>query len=1456
MEFSLESLSNTEEMDRELIRLDLHSVFQDRVKDLYRNLQIPLPKQEQQDSLKVESEPAVGIFTNQTNQALEDEVKEVINRQLSSLRPELRDDNLDQRMAIIDYIYDSVVRESQRKINQVHKHKQLVHSVSKLKPLPKPLDDTLQALIGMSVEMLNVVLKHKEYAMLARVLSNLSQSLRSMPALTLKPMAGKNPFPDIDPSIKALVSRLKTLATQEGIPQEVCAPSIEISMSIAIADGSLSKVLDVLDLIVSSNVKMLSVDPVHKLEKFFMENSLSKKPPVSETEIFGLNFLELQKFLDPTKMHDDSARSADQKDVATSDQEHRLGESKRHRGHVEEETASTIPTTHFCARVSSLLAILCQEYGPATATPEFRGTSDRSHDGGDDDDDDQENHTKDGDSYKSEEEEEEEEEEDKLDIKEEDNSPDSNENRNNDEASPSSRARKSLGHIGSANCPRGEQAFIFDFEAEPAQVLERAGEMSSDASITIRISDAKGIALVFDDCCTALSSGAFVKIFRDADHSEYWGQERYIGSSKWPGVAGNGPLVINSETVYLAFTARKPTDTLRMQVFKATHVSTKLVLESPLQLELKPELFRHASSILRKALQKLERTVEQATQRQTRAMRESKTREAPLETYDEVADIFSYAIIVHSMLVIMRNHFYQATRDEENTNAFTSPRDLIERMRHQLVTIIELATSEAPLSLFSPPSPLSPKTPRLPTPKPRAHSSPLKSPTSPKTNQQALTMGYVHDVIRLNPDLKALERTFPSPTRTDSEIITALDRKDLKTVLRILKKRKELCVGGEEEGEEKEGGDCSSPRITEGVMLSHLQKLVWHLLVDKARNGLSSIRASLARVASSTLSHGVHIFYPDIASQIRFIIKVKEKESKALNPIEKNVYGVMMNKFRKFLTVVRTYNELETEDGLLRNFQKFLKVLSQEALETDMKQITMDKEWEKEGQRHRRIRERKEKEMKERKRLLNSLAQMAPVQVGERIFVRTRGHAECYLDGIVLDVKLADDEYSQPSSSSSSSSSSPFEAGVGEKKWILKVKAPRNSEAIRTFTYPPARKEYLLPPRNAITPSTGARVYVSYGDPRVEGRWAWYGGKVTRWTRSPQNRNAGLAAVKFDDNEDGEFKYPSPNINDAISDKKIESYEFNELPIIVIPNLWLHLRNTDLHRAQAQLEAKVWSSEQEPYTVQCLKVASREGAIAINDRRVRAVSNFPTCIAEGPRLKRGKWYYEVKLTSKYIGQIGWAIKDEFKPPGYNDGTGDDKVSWAYDGIRQVCFHNGKIPYKTGRWNVGDIVGCALDLDKREMSFYLNGKTPGIAFKGFRIGTGLTPAVTFSAQSNNPGSGKLIFASHLLRHTPHGYRALLDARYSLEFRGKGTQSKFRTGHLAMANSLLRQLIARTRFWLDSEAAMLKQAEVAKSASSASEDSKGTPSLVLAPVGAGAASPRSSSNSGLSELVSAN
>lgn len=105
----------------------------------------------------------------------------------------------------------------------------------------------------------------------------------------------------------------------------------------------------------------------------------------------------------------------------------------------------------------------------------------------------------------------------------------------------------------------------------------------------------------------------------------------------------------------------------------------------------------------------------------------------------------------------------------------------------------------------------------------------------------------------------------------------------------------------------------------------------------------------------------------------------------------------------------------------------------------------------------------------------------------------------------------------------------------------------------------------------------------------------------------------------------------------------------------------------------------------------------------------------------------GVWYYEVLLITAGVMQIGWATRDStflnhvrnfilalinlLTPIWLQEGCGigDDQFSVAYDGCRKLIWHNAKSePHSKKCWAAGDVLGCLLDLNKKEVVFYLNG----------------------------------------------------------------------------------------------------------------------------------------------------
>ena len=110
---------------------------------------------------------------------------------------------------------------------------------------------------------------------------------------------------------------------------------------------------------------------------------------------------------------------------------------------------------------------------------------------------------------------------------------------------------------------------------------------------------------------------------------------------------------------------------------------------------------------------------------------------------------------------------------------------------------------------------------------------------------------------------------------------------------------------------------------------------------------------------------------------------------------------------------------------------------------------------------------------------------------------------------------------------------------------------------------------------------------------------------------------------------------------------------------------------------------------------------------------------------------KGKWCYEVLLESNGLFQFGFCqLKTPFTP---SYGVGDDIHSFGYDGYRLSCWNEKENRY--GKvWDYGDIIGVCIDLEKRQVEFFQNGESLGIALKNIEGGNGQIgyfPGLSFS-----------------------------------------------------------------------------------------------------------------------------
>uniref|UniRef100_A0A3Q1FNV9 RING-type E3 ubiquitin transferase n=1 Tax=Acanthochromis polyacanthus TaxID=80966 RepID=A0A3Q1FNV9_9TELE len=138
-----------------------------------------------------------------------------------------------------------------------------------------------------------------------------------------------------------------------------------------------------------------------------------------------------------------------------------------------------------------------------------------------------------------------------------------------------------------------------------------------------------------------------------------------------------------------------------------------------------------------------------------------------------------------------------------------------------------------------------------------------------------------------------------------------------------------------------------------------------------------------------------------------------------------------------------------------------------------------------------------------------------------------------------------------------------------------------------------------------------------------------------------------------------------------------------------------------------------------------------EGLLFVDDDLLGVIghSNFSS-IRATTCVYKGKWAYEVLISSQGLMQIGWCtLSCRFNQ---EEGVGDTPDSYAYDGNRVRKWNVTTTNYGKS-WAAGDIVSCLIDLDEGTITFCLNGQSLGTAFSGIKTGPGVAyfPAISLS-----------------------------------------------------------------------------------------------------------------------------
>uniref|UniRef100_A0A8C0VYJ1 E3 ubiquitin-protein ligase RNF123 n=1 Tax=Cyanistes caeruleus TaxID=156563 RepID=A0A8C0VYJ1_CYACU len=176
-----------------------------------------------------------------------------------------------------------------------------------------------------------------------------------------------------------------------------------------------------------------------------------------------------------------------------------------------------------------------------------------------------------------------------------------------------------------------------------------------------------------------------------------------------------------------------------------------------------------------------------------------------------------------------------------------------------------------------------------------------------------------------------------------------------------------------------------------------------------------------------------------------------------------------------------------------------------------------------------------------------------------------------------------------------------------------------------------------------------------------------------------------------------------------------------------------------------------------PSTVVLDHTSGFEGLLLVDDDLLGVIghSNFGS-IRATTCVYKGKWIYEVLISSQGLMQIGWCtLNCRFNQ---EEGVGDTPDSYAYDGNRVRKWNVTTTNYGKS-WAAGDIVSCLIDLDEGTIAFCLNGISLGTAFDNITRGAGMAyfPAISLSFKE----SVAFNFGSRPLRYPVEGYRPLQD-----------------------------------------------------------------------------------------------
>ena len=182
----------------------------------------------------------------------------------------------------------------------------------------------------------------------------------------------------------------------------------------------------------------------------------------------------------------------------------------------------------------------------------------------------------------------------------------------------------------------------------------------------------------------------------------------------------------------------------------------------------------------------------------------------------------------------------------------------------------------------------------------------------------------------------------------------------------------------------------------------------------------------------------------------------------------------------------------------------------------------------------------------------------------------------------------------------------------------------------------------------------------------------------------------------------------------------------------------------DSPQSEIEEQAKEDTSEVKNWDLQVTPLRLISGKATIDSKTLDVTGQpnggFASVGMKGVLLQSGKFYYEVVLGTAGCIQVGFA--DSSFAAHCNaergDGCGDSSSSFSFDGWRRLRWHSTATEWGC-KWQVGDVIGCLVDIDRRQISFTLNGQGEeigmGVAFSDFDYCGGLYPVVSFNRKEN-------------------------------------------------------------------------------------------------------------------------